>query len=82
MLFRWDLESGVLFGVESRFLVWQDGIDTIPAIRFDCPLSQRGIAPGGRRLVPLPAFLDGVNDLKRSIERLMGDSVESLAAAE
>ena len=41
ILSRWDLESGGLFCVENRFFVWRDGIDAIPAIRFDCPLSQR-----------------------------------------
>ena len=44
MLSRWDVESGGLIGVENRFFVWRDGIDAIPAIRFDCPLFQRGIA--------------------------------------
>ena len=57
ILSRWDLESGGLFCVENRFFVWRDGIDAIPAIRFDCPLSQGGIAPIGRRLVPLSLFL-------------------------
>ncbi len=46
MLSRWDLESGGLFCVEYGFFVWRDGVDAIPAIRFDCPLSQGGgIAP-------------------------------------
>ena len=53
MLSRWDLESGELVCVENRFFVWRDGVDAVPAIRFDCPLSQRGIDPIGRRLVPL-----------------------------
>jgi len=53
---RWDVESGGLIGVVYRFVVWRDGIDAIPAIRFDCPFSQRGIAPMGRRLVPLSLF--------------------------
>ena len=56
MLSHWDLESGGLIGVENRFFVWRDGIDAMPAIRFDCPLSQWGIAPIGRRLVPLSVF--------------------------
>ena len=56
MVSRWDLESGWLFCVENRFFVWRDGIDTILAIRVDCPLSKRGIAPIGRRLVPLSVF--------------------------
>ncbi len=42
MLSRWDLESGELVCVENRFFVWRDGVDAVPAIRFDCPLSQRG----------------------------------------
>jgi hypothetical protein len=44
MLSRWDVESGGLIGVENRFFVWWDGIDAIPAIRFDCPLSQGGVS--------------------------------------
>ncbi len=57
MLSRWNLGSGELVGVEYGFFVWRDGIDTVPAIHFDCPLSQGGIAPIGRRLVPLLLFL-------------------------
>jgi hypothetical protein len=57
MLSRWDLGSGELVCVEYGFFVWRDGIDAIPAIHFDCPLSQRGIVPVGRRLVPLSLFL-------------------------
>jgi hypothetical protein len=56
ILARWEIGSGGLVSVEYGFFVWRDGIDAIPAIRFDCPLSQRSIAPVGRRLVPLSLF--------------------------
>ena len=56
ILARWEIGSGGLVNVEYGFFVWRDEVDAIPAIRFDCPLSQRGIAPVGRRLVPLSIF--------------------------
>ena len=67
MLSRWDLGSGGLLGIESRFFVWRDGVDAIPAIRFDRPLSQRGIAPIGRCLVLLSLFPVAGRALRRVV---------------